>query len=100
MRLVKLRLGLLFAVSIATPAFAVDPTGIPECDALLTRYEACSVQLTPAKVHAAQRELLEGAMSLRANSGDPKLRPSLETFCADTFKRMKTESDIKQCMAK
>lgn len=96
----KFRLGLLFAVSFAPRAFAVDATGIPECDALLRRYEACSVELAPAKVHAAQKELLEGAMSLRANAGNPDLRPTLEKFCVDTLERMKTESDIKTCMAK
>lgn len=90
----------LVALFLATPAFAVDPTGIPECDALLKRYEECSGELPPAKVHAAQKELLEGAMSLRANANDPKLRPALERFCADTFEAMKAQSDIKACMSK
>lgn len=90
----------LFAFLFATPAFAVDPTGIAACDALLQRYEECSVELPPAKVHAAQKELLEGAMSLRANAKDPQRRPFLERFCVETFEAMKTDSDIKVCMSK
>jgi hypothetical protein len=96
---VKLRLAFLFAL-LATPAFAVDPTGIPQCDALLKRYEACSSLLSPKQVHAAQKELLDGAMGMRAAAGDPKLRAELERYCADTFEGMKKNSDIKECMSK
>ncbi|PWB79445.1 MAG: hypothetical protein C3F11_20730 [Methylocystaceae bacterium] len=96
----KLRSACLVALLFTTPAFAVDPTGIAECDALLKRYEECSGELPPAKVHAAQKELLEGAMSLRANADDPKLRPALERFCVDTLAAMKAQSDIKACMSK
>ena len=88
------------ALFLATPALAVDPTGIPICDRLLERYEKCTIELPPARVHAAQKELLEGAMSLRANAANPELRPSLESFCADTFEAMKASSDIKACMSK
>ncbi len=96
----KLRLAVLFSLAVASPALAVDPTGVPPCDILLKRYEACSVELPPAKVHAAQKELLEGAISLRASGSDPKLRPDIERFCIDTFEKMKTQSDIKECMSK
>ncbi|ATQ66832.1 MULTISPECIES: hypothetical protein [Methylosinus] len=85
---------------LTTPAVAVDATGIPECDALLKRYEECSAELPRAQVHAAQKELLEGAMSLRANAANPELRPALEKFCVATFEDMKTKSDIKGCMSK
>ncbi|WP_036280847.1 hypothetical protein [Methylocystis sp. ATCC 49242] len=95
----KLRLACLFVLA-ATPALAVDPTGVPQCDALLKRYEACSVELSPKQLHAAQKELLEGAMGMRAAGTDPKLRPDLERFCDDTFEKMKKESDIKDCMSK
>jgi hypothetical protein len=97
---VQFRSACLVALLYATPALAVDPTGVPECDRLLKRYEECSVELPPAKVHAAQKELLEGSMSLRANATDPSLRPKLAQFCIDTFEAMKTQSDIKACMAK
>ena len=90
----------LLALMAITPARAVDPTGVPQCDSLLRRYESCSSLLPKDRVHAAQVELLEGAMSIRASSADPKLRPDLERYCIDTFERMKRESDIKDCMAK
>ncbi|MGA8169478.1 MAG: hypothetical protein WB816_01365 [Methylocystis sp.] len=89
-----------FTLLAVSPASAMDPTGIPQCDALLKRYEECSSLLPKERVHAAQKELLEGAVSIRANSADPKLRPDLERYCVDTFERMKKESDIKDCMAK
>ncbi len=95
----KLRFACILTL-IATPAFAVDPTGVPQCDALLKKYEACSSLLTPKQVHAAQKELLDGAMGMRAAATDPAKRADLERYCADTFERMKKESDIKDCMAK
>ncbi len=95
----KIRFACLLAL-IATPAFAVDPTGVPQCDALLRKYEACSSLLSPKQVHAAQKELLDGAMGMRAAATDPAKRSDLERYCADTFERMKKESDIKDCMAK
>jgi hypothetical protein len=96
---VKYRLACLVAFAV-TPAFAVDPTGVPQCDAFLKRYESCSSQLSPKQVHAAQKELLEGAMGMRAAGQDPKLRPDLERFCADRFEQMKKDSEIADCMSK
>lgn len=93
----RLALAFLFA---AMPAFAADSTGIPQCDALLERYEACSGQLPPRQVHAAQKELLDGAMGIRAAAADPAKRADLERYCADRFEQMKRESDIKECMSK
>lgn len=95
----KFRLACLFLL-VATPALAVDPTGVPQCDALLKRYEACSSELTPKQLHAAQKEMLESAMGMRAAATDPKVRPDLERFCADRFEQMKKDSDIKECMSK
>lgn len=93
------RFALVFAL-FATPAFAVDPTGIPQCDALLKRYEACSGQLSRKQVHAAQKELLDGAMAMRAAASDPAKRADLERYCDATFEQMKTASDIADCMSK
>jgi hypothetical protein len=93
----RLALAFLFA---ATPAVAADPTGVPQCDALLKRYEACSGQMPPRQVHAAQKELLEGAMGIRAAAADPSKRADLERYCVDRFEQMKKESDIKECMSK
>ena len=48
----------------------------------------------------AQKELLEGAMGMRAAATDPKIRAELERFCTDRFEQMKKSSDIKDCMSK
>jgi hypothetical protein len=96
---VKYRLASVFLLA-ATPAFAVDSTGVPECDALLKRYEACSGQLQPRQVHEAQKELLDGAMGIRAAATDPSKRADLARYCVDRFEQMKKESDIKECMSK
>jgi hypothetical protein len=90
----------LVLVFLSSPALAVDPTGIPQCDALLTKYEACSSELSKKQVHESQKELLEGAMGIRAGASDPKMRADLERYCADTFEQMKRASDIKDCMSK
>ncbi|PPD00215.1 MAG: hypothetical protein CTY36_10285 [Methylocystis sp.] len=95
----KHRLAFVFLLA-ATPAFAVDPTGVPQCDALLKRYEACSGQLPPSQVHDAQKELLDGAVGIRSAATDPAKRPDLERYCADRFELMKRASDIKDCMSK
>lgn len=92
------RLACLFFL-LVTPAFAVDPTNIPECDALLHRYEACSGQLKPKQVHAAQKELLDAAMGMRAAAADPTKRADLVRYCNDTFEQMKKQSDIAACMS-
>ncbi len=95
----KTRLALLL-ILIATPALAVDPTGVESCDVFLKRYEACSSELSPQQLHNAQKELLEGAMGMRAAATDPKIRAELARFCADRFEQMKKSSDIKECMSK
>ncbi len=89
-----------FILLAATPAYAVDPTGVESCDAFLKRYEACSSELSPRQLHDAQKELLEGAMGMRAAATDPKIRVELEKFCAERFEQMKKSSDIKECMSK
>jgi hypothetical protein len=99
MNKVKLPVAFLFAVVLATPAFAVDPTGVPECDAFLKRYEACSGKLSTDRVHAAQKELLDAAMGMRAAGQDPKARPDLVRYCADTFARMRKEGLLTECMS-
>jgi hypothetical protein len=96
---VKFPLALVLAIAFATPAFAVDPTGVPECDAFLKRYEACSGKLPTERVHAAQKELLDAAMGMRAAGQDEKARPDLVRYCTDVFTRMKKEGMIAECMA-
>ncbi len=90
----------IMAVFCAAPAYAVDPTGVPACDAFLKRYEACSSELAPQQLHKAQKELLEAAMGMRAAATDPKIAPDLARFCVDRFDQMKKASDIKDCMAR
>jgi hypothetical protein len=97
---VRTPIALAFTVFASTSAFAVDATGLPECDQLLKRYETCATELPPPKVHAAQKEILEASVSLRAQANDLKKRMDLERFCTDTFAKMKTQSDIKDCMSK
>ena len=84
----------------SSSAYAVDPTGIANCDAFLKRYESCTSLLTPKQIHAAQKELLESAMSMRAAATNPALRNDLEKFCSDRFEQMKKASDIAACMSK
>lgn len=96
MKRVVVALALLFA----TPAFAVDPTGVPECDALLKKYEGCTIELPPKKVHDAQKELLDAAMGMRAGAQNPAARADLVRYCNDTYEQMKKASDIKECMSK
>lgn len=93
------RLAFIYLVA-ATPAYAVDPTGVESCDAFLKRYETCSSELSPRQLHDAQKELLEGAMGMRAAATDPKIRAELARFCADRFEQMKKSSDIRECMSK
>jgi hypothetical protein len=93
-------LALILSVTITTPALAVDPTGIAQCDAFLKRYEHCSNLLNAKQIHAAQKELLESAMSMRAAANNPAVRADLERFCQDRFEQMKKKSDIAECMAK
>lgn len=95
----KIRLAFLLLL-VSSPAFAVDPTGIPECDAFLHKYEACSIGLKPKQVHAAQKELLDAAMGMRAASSNPSQRADLARYCNDTYEQMKKASDIKDCMSK
>lgn len=90
----------IFVFSAATSAFAADSTGIPECDSLLKRYEECFVELPPTKQKAAQKEVLEASVSLRAQASDLKKRADLERYCSNTFTEMKTKSNIKECMSK
>jgi len=90
----------VMAICFATPVYAVDPTGVPQCDAFLKRYESCSSELSPRQLHDAQKELLEAAMGMRAAATDPKIASDLGRFCADRFEQMKKSSDIKDCMAR
>lgn len=94
----KMRFAYLI-ILMASPACALEPTGIAPCDALLRRYEVCSIKLQGKNVLAAQRELLEGSVSIRQAAADPKLHPDLERYCTDRFEQMKKDSEIKECMA-
>jgi hypothetical protein len=97
---VRIPIALAFTFFASSNAFAVDPTGLPECDMLLKRYETCSSELPPPKYRAAVKEILEASMSLRAEAKDLKKRADLERYCSNTFAQMKTKSSIKECMSK
>jgi len=96
---VKLPLVFVFALA-ATPALAVDSTGIDSCDAFLKRYETCATQLpTKKQIHDAQMEMLQGALTIRGAAADPAMKADLDKFCKDRFETMKKAGDIKECMA-
>jgi hypothetical protein len=96
---VKPLFAFLFAALVSTPALAVDPTGVPACDAFLKRYEACTAKLPTDRVHAAQKELLDAAVGMRAAGQDEKARPDLIRYCGDIFERMRKEGMLTECMS-
>jgi len=91
---------LLFSLSLSGKAFAVDPTGIPECDEFLTRYESCGLEvLTGGPKLSFEKAIQESAMSFRAAAGNEEQRKAITQVCADTHKALKeNETPFKTCM--
>jgi|GEM_PF-1277767 len=92
----------IFAIGFGMPlsAFAADPTGIPECDAFLSRYEACGLQmLKGAEKLAFEKTIMESVMSAKASVSNPDMRASIVHLCADTDQALKTnDTPFKACM--
>jgi len=91
---------ILFALTV--PAFAVDPTGIPECDDFLGKYESCGLEvLTGGEKRQFETAILESAMSFRASASNDQQRAALVQLCKDTLQSLKTnETPFKLCMNK
>jgi len=91
---------LLILPMLTLPAYAVDPTGIPECDSFLTKYESCGLEvLTGGEKRQFETAILESAMSFRASASNEDQRAALVQLCKETFKSLMTnETPFKQCM--
>ena len=88
-----------FALFAASPALAMDPTGVPQCDALLKRYEECSSPLPKDRVHAAQRDCWR-APSAFAPTPPTRSSARPRALLHGHLRAHEEESDIKDCMAK
>jgi len=90
----------LFSLCATGEALAVDPTGIPECDDFLTRYEACGLEvLSGGPKLSFEKAIQESAMSFRASAGNEEQRKAIVQVCADTHKALKAnETPFKACM--
>jgi hypothetical protein len=86
--------------ALPLPAFAADPTGIPECDAFLSKYEACGLQiLAGGEKLAFEKTIMESVMSARASAESPATRAAIVQLCTDSDKALKTnDTPFKVCM--
>ncbi len=100
MRLLQILVLLPISSGLSLPAFAADPTGIPECDAFLTKYEACGLQmLTGGEKLAFEKTIMESTMSARASADNPEMRASIVKLCIDTAEALKNnDTPFKACM--
>ncbi len=88
--------------ALTAPAFAVDPTGIPECDEFLGKYESCGLEiLTGGEKRQFETAILESAMSFRASASNEQQRGALVQLCKDSLQSLKVnETPFKLCMSK
>jgi hypothetical protein len=100
MRLLHILVLLPALTGLPLPAFAVDPTGIPECDAFLNRYEACGLQiLTGGEKLGFEKTIMESSMSARASVDNPEMRASIVKLCIDSYAALKVnDTPLKACM--
>jgi hypothetical protein len=91
---------MLISVSMSGSAYAVDPTGIPECDDFLTKYETCGLEvLSGGPKLNFEKAILESGMSFRASASNEQQRAAIVQVCTDTLKALKTnETPFKDCM--
>jgi len=90
----------LFSLAASGQAFAVDPTGIPECDNFLSQYETCGLEvLTGGPKLSFEKAIQESAMSFRASASNEEQRKAITQVCIDTHKALKeNETPFKTCM--
>ena len=100
MRLLHLLVLLPVLSGLSLPAFAADPTGIPECDAFLSKYEACGLQmLAGAEKLSFEKTIMESVMSAKASADNPETRASITKLCIDTHAALKAnDTPFKACM--
>ncbi len=100
MRLHRFLLVLPAWFGFSLPAFAADPTGIPECDAFLSKYEACGLQILAGGAKLAfERTIMESVMSARASAGNPDQRAAIVALCTESAKAFKVnDTPYKDCM--
>jgi hypothetical protein len=100
MRLLHIIAAFPLCLGVSLPAFAADPTGIPECDAFLSRYEACGLQIMAgAEKLAFEKTIMESTMTARASAESPETRASIVQLCIDSMKALKTnDTPFKACM--
>jgi hypothetical protein len=100
MRLMHFLAALPIWAVLALPAYAADPTGIPECDEFLSKYESCGLEILSGGDRLSfEKTILESVMSARASAGNPQTHASIVQLCTDTYKALKTnETPFKACM--
>lgn len=100
MRLQHFLAALPILSALSLPAYAVDPTGIPECDVMLNKYESCGLNiLVGGEKRQFENAILESAMSFRASASNDQQRAALVQLCTDTMRSLKTtETKFKVCM--
>jgi hypothetical protein len=100
MRLLHIMVLLPVLSGLSFPVFAADPTGIPECDAFLSKYEACGLQMfAGGEKLAFEKTIVESVMSARASADNPEARTAITKLCVETDKALKAnETPFKVCM--
>ncbi len=100
MRLMHILVLLPVLSGLSLPAFAADPTGIPECDAFLNKYEACGLQiLTGGEKIGFEKTIMESTMSAKASADNPEMRASILKLCVDSYAALKVnDTPLKACM--
>ncbi len=91
MRLLQILPVLPIFFGLLSPALAADTTGIPECDAFLSKYEACGLQiLVGAEKLAFEKTIMESTMSARASAESPDTRAAITQLCIASHNGLKT----------
>ncbi len=100
MRLMHFLAALPIWAMLALPAYAVDPTGIPECDDFLSKYESCGLEiLSGGEKLSFEKTILESSMSARASADNPATRAAILQLCIESYKSLKiNDTPFKACM--
>jgi len=68
-----------------------DPAnvGVPECDAYVTKYEACLAKMAPAGQASAKESFAAQRSAFRANATTPEARQKLADQCRAALEAIK-----------